>query len=991
MARTIRIFVDRSKDSSGGGHFVGRPAQVPGEPDIAFHATDNRLPLQAGTLQDYDLLVICGQSLKPYAAEELAVIEGFVADGGGLLLAADAALFELEANAPVETMAQNQVAALFGGQFLSGDCSGAKAHGSLLIHPPYAQVQALPDPCAAGHHAEIVNARMGLGPISPPRGARPFIRLKGSGLPVAAAGRYGQGRVVMVGSAAFASDEPAALACIALTRYLAGRRGTRGTVDLPRYLGDTGKVERGTYFHLSAEGTVSDRIAAAAEVVAAAERVVKNVLGQDFKPGRTLSLADTLAPARQVWHPRLAMQAPPGTLARRALLALSTSQDSWQYLRLLSALGTARAWEIELACRLLPEMGHADEAERCRARADRWVNEMGRRDRTFDLARNYAATQQETPRGLVVTREFLDRYGAKVLGALRQVVTRPDAFKDLPETYAWESDRAIHALSLAVGKDLFPWFRERGLSVHPLPIVQPGSRSRKRRMMARLNEALRDSGEELSSRLEAATDLVAMGKSEQDWVASPAGRPDVWTRLCEAMKLSRQGDGRAVSRLRGLFTPGRSEAVRALAGLALADLGEAGVADGLIPLARRFEPRFQLAVGYALEKAGAARAHELSLLEVTDEHGQRVGRMDISYDGRTVAMHGEVEGYRVNNIFCLPGIRRFTSEAALSEYYVAWVHTSAQWRRRGLSRQTMETTMRHPAGLRHAALGLGTGTRNVAHRLYRDYGLTDMATWDSWFHELAASSAPLIPTGVVLREYEARDDGAAAKLVNEVLGRTVAGTAWYAPGPTVSAFVAWREEKLVGLAAADYPGDEQAQLWLLAVDKDDQQAAIADALLALVHGRVQGQGAKRVAVFNTVELEYLREALQRAGYVHRPGGGVWLMGVRDLVQFLGEIAPALERRLARSEYKGWEGTIDLLGTRQRARLAVRAGQVTARRPVAAAADVTMTCDDDTAARVALGRETPFEAHLQARLDIAPRLSPDLVNLLETLFPKVPVG
>ena len=72
----------------------------------------------------------------------------------------------------------------------------------------------------------------------------------------------------------------------------------------------------------------------------------------------------------------------------------------------------------------------------------------------------------------------------------------------------------------------------------------------------------------------------------------------------------------------------------------------------------------------------------------------------------------------------------------------------------------------------------------------------------------------------------------------------------------------------------------------------------------------------------------------------------------------------------------------------RGRIAVAGGRVSASKPGARAADIILTCDADTLTRVVLGRETPFEAYLQTRLVIAPRVSSRVIELLETVFPKV---
>ncbi|MGA2823359.1 MAG: hypothetical protein ABSE72_07505, partial [Bacteroidales bacterium] len=95
----------------------------------------------------------------------------------------------------------------------------------------------------------------------------------------------------------------------------------------------------------------------------------------------------------------------------------------------------------------------------------------------------------------------------------------------------------------------------------------------------------------------------------------------------------------------------------------------------------------------------------------------------------------------------------------------------------------------------------------------------------------------------------------------------------------------------------------------------------AFSLLALLHRRAREAGAKTMKwfAFGGGEMEEIVSALHRAGYVSRSTQGVWMMHIRRLDGFLGEIAPAIEKRLAESEFKTWEGTIDLIGRRLKGR------------------------------------------------------------------------
>ncbi|UCH36076.1 MAG: GNAT family N-acetyltransferase [Armatimonadota bacterium] len=982
MSSVIRVLADRSRDAVGGEQFANLL------PYSQFQSTDNRRPLTRSLLERYDVLAICGQSVKRYTRAELTAIREFVAEGGGLLLAASAPVFELETNLPVAKMAQNDVAGLFGAAFQSGDCAGARAQGELTVGIPHQAV-------GIRRHAALGGAGAGLiigccAPISHPEGAEIVASHQPTRQPIAAAFPFGEGRVAVVGESCFASER--GYTCRAVARWLAagGKAAADKDAQVAEYIGRRGGINRGDYFHVTYDRSCANRVEETLGLVDMVNAACKARFATAWKPPTHVALADAVACRRWGGYGQLGAQAPPASRVRQLLAMLVTrGVRQFDFAESLDAVFSHAAWRIHFVLGLLDELGFGDEAARCRERAERWIAEMDDRAKVFDLARNYKETREDCPRGLVVIREFAAEHGDEVLAKLAATIPEKDPWKHLPPNYAWPSDRCIYYLGLAAGKDLFPWFAERGVTVHPLPVVKPDAKDIEARMAARLNQALRDESESLSSRMDAALDLAAMKATN----GLPA---DDWGALCAALKLSKQAERKAARKLRKLWAARKPAGIRAVAGLALADLGDASVADDLIPLARRFEPRFQLAAWYALTKAGSERADELSLENVTDADGNPAGELEVEFDGY-IAMHCKVEGYKVNNIFSLPELRPFTADAAASLHSVHWVHTSPFWRRRGLSRYTMERTMNYPAAMKCSCSGLGTGTRNVAHRLYRDFGFVDMfEAHEVWTCALPGNAPLRLPTGVTFREYEDGDAPRALGFWREERRTTVYEEPEGLPhgelDPAEFGYFALRKRDIVGFASAAYSGGEEAHIARLAVKaKDEQRDAVADALLALIHRAVHRPGAKRIQWYEVSEDDCIRAALHRAGYEVKPTGGQWMVQVRHLVQFLQEIAPAIERRLAESQdFKSWEGVIDILAERHQARVAVSKAVVTASAPTARPADIVLRCDDYTATRIAFGRETPFQAYLQARMVIEPRVGEQLTKLLETVFPKVPL-
>ncbi|MCK4323389.1 MAG: hypothetical protein KAW89_02585, partial [Armatimonadetes bacterium] len=834
MSGIIRILADRSKDSTGAGQFANLL------PYSEFQSTDNRRPLRRSLLGKYDVLAICGQSLKKYTRPQLAMIREFVEAGGGLVLTASAPVFELEATRPIERMAQNTVAALFGAAFLSADCRGARADASLQVGFPQHELR-------VHKHAALGDASAGLGlgtfgPISPPEDARILASHKGTRQPVAAAFEFGAGRVVMVGAPRFANE--LGFTCCALARWLAtgSKRQSDDDGDVLEYIGARGGIKRGDYFHVTFDQSCADRLDETIALLEKANAALKARFGEAWKPERRLHLADAVSQGRH-WHgpPTVGAQAPaPSRTAQLLLMLLGRGINRWGFYECLDAVFSGAPWRIQLIIELLEELELGEEAARCRERADRWVAEMDQQAKVFDLARNYHWTEEQCPRGLLLVRDFQAAHGKETIDKLATTIPEKDAWKHLPNDYSWPSDWGIYYLSLAAGENLFPWFAERGITVHPLPLVKPDAEDVKTQIVARLNEALRDDTESLSSRVDAARNLCTMADEEEF-------SQDDWGALYAALKLAKHGDKRADKALRKLFARSKPEQIRAIAALNLADLGDASMAEELIPLARQFEPRFQLAAGYALTKAGSERADELSLENLRDAQSNVVGKLAVDLAGH-VMMHCKVEGYKASNIFSSTGLRLFTKDGAISVHSVDWVHTSPFWRRRGLSRCLMEATMNHPAARKCSCSDLGTGTRNVAHALYRSYGFVDMDSHEEWMCELPGNGPLRPPTHVSFREYLEGDGPKVAALCREVQGRTLAF--WGLPrgelGPSEFAYLAERKGDLIGLASAQYAGGGDTDIQHLIVREDEQRGEIADALITLMHQAVHNAGAKQI-------------------------------------------------------------------------------------------------------------------------------------------------
>ena len=122
---------------------------------------------------------------------------------------------------------------------------------------------------------------------------------------------------------------------------------------------------------------------------------------------------------------------------------------------------------------------------------------------------------------------------------------------------------------------------------------------------------------------------------------------------------------------------------------------------------------------------------------------------------------------------------------------------------------------------------------------------------------------------------------------------------------------------------------------------------------------------------------------------HLAGDGerldVGMFKIIDLLRFLEEITPLLERRLKK---RGWHCSIALRGETHRAGLTIRGKRVTVSRRLPTRADITLAGHDRAITQVVAGIHSPMEPYLQLDLQITPSLNRHVLDLLETLFPTV---
>ena len=165
---------------------------------------------------------------------------------------------------------------------------------------------------------------------------------------------------------------------------------------------------------------------------------------------------------------------------------------------------------------------------------------------------------------------------------------------------------------------------------------------------------------------------------------------------------------------------------------------------------------------------------------------------------------------------------------------------------------------------------------------------------------------------------------------------------------------------------------------------------IGAALLCALHNELVKREYKRIRYEPEAEgnKHYVRTLFHNFGYTSEDVGWVWMFKIVNLPMLLDELSPLLSKRLNKSDdYKDWQGTIGIKGSEHRASLTIKNGEIRVSEEVPEGTGICLSTDDDTITRFILGVTTPYRAHLQNQLHIAPTVNSSVARLLGTLFPK----
>lgn len=939
-------------------------------------------------------------------------IRQFVQRGGLLILAANAGRFEQATGRSARDLGINALARPLGFEILTSsgleaDIQGHRGYSreELLLTAPGRRLG-----CAVG---QIRLDRAG--PIAVPPGAQVLLRHH-SGRPVAATAAAGRGRVLVFGELSPWLDDYNPWVAAHWIAALAGSSRRRGPA-IPRLARPVSSTARCGAITVSFQPR--HRLHA--------RRILKHAGRVWAEWSRWIRPTRAFQGWRITLQPGAGYRLPPewwfastDTLESRVgtqwdeacLVAYLTEQlgERW--------VGERPAWDFPQFRRglvhvaglhVLGNLGFADLATSRR--------EASAKTKPGDLGRSYPWS----PDPALERRFWLDLSREFGVPALRKLLTAggaKDPYKDIKLPVYTDFDRLAYFLGCALGPRVYPWLREQGHTVRAMALHRHGSTEHRRSVQQALERMLGDPRETASQRFEALHALasrLAQDKISMDRCARQVRSPRLPTALPAAARLALAHDARGVAALRTLV-PEQDDTLAAAITLMVAEAShEASALDWLAGRAKEFDLRYQLSAGHVLTEADDPRGKVYSFPRLP---GCRVRVVEDGF--RRVFLN--VDGRDVANVWCSTQICVLPGENAVTTFYVEWVFTLSEWRRRGLARLGLVAGLDTDWEPACATTSLHTGVRNVAHTLYREWGLQDCGMGQSLRHALRREPILRPPRGIRIRPAGPKDGAALQEFVRATLADRaiwpLSLRSWSAERAHGAVYLAFAGRTLVG-AVAGGASRKSAEVEFLAIaplpGKDSapdrsKREQVGAALLSRMHRTLLGPGRNEVTLREVPRRSTESDLwiYQRAGYGRERSGLVELQRINDLARFLTEVTPLLEHRLReKPSGRDWVGTVVIEGGPLRARLAVDHARVKVHRlpdpglgPPRVAGRrqrdtdsgvIIVRGDPEAIQGIALGLTTPFEEHLQTRVRIIPSCSPAARDFLEILFPRIIVN
>ena len=1008
----IRILVDTSRDPG----FSNGLIRI--EPDSIYRTTNNRDYLSEVTspLQNYDVLTICSNTPLKYTDAELQLIREFVENGGGLLLATSTSRFERDVREPISELGINHIAFLFGARFLPLP----EAHGETDTDAN--PLRGYTKKNLRFTDYEVVDGLkiddLGLtscGILDIPADGNVFLEHSETAEPVGACLHFGSGRVLLINTQLFQNENhPVSTRFIdwlGINREEIPQQKPSLTTDtqtIPDEIPIKEQVREDGKIKIFYTQFVEDRVDTC---MAYAKKLADEMLSK-FPEGEKIEWKIDLIPScvhkyGGDWEDSVMTI---GACVSPPRLAYSLGVEASRLIADKTPFGKATdvlfdGFQFFFGIWAMKLLGFEREAAETIAEADRQFHKNDEAEALQDIAKVY---ERQSHKPIWILQELLEKYGEDMFIRLTEVLSEKgsDTEKNIPHTTFSQVDRHIYYLSRAVGEDLFPWFKEIGTTVHPLPLLSNDSDEFATEVRGYLNRMIRDTTADTSNRIDAIDSLFEIADESEHQVAAlvtKLGMADRYERLVAAAKLINSCDDRAVKVLEELTVETADDGLVAMAVLMLVRNGGGGeIVNRIMEIAPHQDYRYQLETGYLLARIGHPATERFSYKGLTDKNGAPLLTMEVKRNAE-LYHYPIIDGNRVAICNVILHTHHFPHNTHAPGTYVSWVHTTSKYRRKGFARWAFGASMSHELVRRYSCISLHTGTDNNAHGMYRNFGFVDGLLGRQFTKALRDEQTKVVEN-LVVRPYRHGDEVAMASVCNafhvDQVDRRPRRAERRRTTETRLIYLAEKDGELFGYVQAQCFEKEKnvsiTEFCLKTQPPEDSSYPegfledVGAAMLCALHNELVKREYKKIkwGFEGEAEKSYARTLFHNFGYTSEDAGWVWMFKIINLPMLLGELSSLLSKRLNKNDvYKDWQGTINIKGSEHQASLTIRDGEIRVSEEVSESTGIQLSTDDDTITRFMLGVVTPYGAYLQNQLHIAPTVNSSVIGLLGTLFPK----
>ena len=1008
----IRILVDTSRDTGWSDGLIRI------EPDSVYQATHNRDYLSEAVLKNYDVLTICSNTSLKYTDAELQLIREFVENGGGLLLAASTSRFERDVREPISELGVNQVASLFGARFLL--LPEGQGEMDIDANPlrgwTKKNLRLTDDEIVDGLGIDDLGLTY-CGILDIPTESSVFLEHSETGEPVGACFHFGSGRVLLINTQLFQRENhPVSgrfIDWLGINRLSSGT----DTERIPDEISVEEQIREDEKIRIFYTRFVEDRVDTCMAFV---KKLAKEMFSK-FPEGEKIKWEIDLMPScvhkySFNWEDSVmtigACVSPPRLAYSLGVEASRLLADKTPFGKATEIIFDGEGFPFFFGIRAMKLLGFEPEAAEMLNATDRQFRENAQAEEPIDIARVY---EQRHRKPIWILKTLLEKYGDDLFVRLAEVLSKKpsDTEKNMPRTTFSETDSLIYYLSRAVGEDLFPWFKEIGTTIHPLPLLPNDSDEFVAKVHEYLNGMIRGTSIDTSDRIDAIDSLLEITDESEHTISALVAKLDTgdrYERLIAAAKLIRSCDDRAVKVLEALTVEAEDDGLVAMSVLMLVRNGRTGeIVDQLIEIAPHQDHRYQLETGYLLAKIDHPVAEAFSYEALKDENGTPLLTMEVKRNMETMDvkrdtnlhLHPTIAGYRVAICNLHLHTHHFPHNTHAPGTYVGWVHTAPKYRRRGLSRWVFGASLSHELVHRYSCISLHTGANNTAHGMYRSFGFVDGLVAREFTKVLRHEQTKVVE-GVVVRPYTPGDAVEMASVLNafyaDRVERRPRRTERHRTSETRLIYLAEKAGELLGYVQAQCEKEKNVSIYEFCLKPQPSENSthpkgffeeVGAALLCALHNELVKREYKRIRYYPEAEGDknHIRMLFHNFGYTSEVDW-VWMFKIINLPMLLDELSPLLSKRLNESDaYKGWQGTIGIKGSEHQASLIIRDGKIRVSAEVSEATGICLSTDDATMTRLILGVVTPYAAYLQNPLHIAPTVNDSVIGLLAALFPK----